>query len=371
MAFVPGYKHDIFVSYAHVDDNPIVGTDKGWVTYLVENLQFLLSASLGHTDAYSLWMDRYLLGNEPFTETIQSNVRQSATLLIVLSPGYLQSEWCRREENAFLEGLRSRMHEEGTIFVIEMEPVDRKSLPAIFADELGQPLLGYRFWDEHCSGVPTTLGLPVPAPKDEQYFKMLHELARDIVAALKALAESITPEEPEEPQIAARKAEEVTPDYIDLPADVRQKLDEKLKKGEYDVFLCHNAEDKEEVKKIGRLIMARELLPWLDDWDMRPGMLWQDVLEEKIENIRSAAVLVGESGFGPWQNMELMAFIRQFVKRKCPVIPVLLTKCGTSPALPVFLSGLHYVDFRSDSDEALVRLIWGITGKPPPLAGRF
>ena len=35
MAFVPNYKHDIFVSYAHVDDEPFPGADKGWVTTLL------------------------------------------------------------------------------------------------------------------------------------------------------------------------------------------------------------------------------------------------------------------------------------------------------------------------------------------------
>ena len=35
MPFVPGYRHDIFVSYAHVDDKPLLGAKEGWVTILV------------------------------------------------------------------------------------------------------------------------------------------------------------------------------------------------------------------------------------------------------------------------------------------------------------------------------------------------
>jgi hypothetical protein len=38
MAYVPEFEHDIFVSYAHVDDIPLPGIEDGWVTTLVNNL---------------------------------------------------------------------------------------------------------------------------------------------------------------------------------------------------------------------------------------------------------------------------------------------------------------------------------------------
>ena len=34
-AFVPGYQHDIFVSYAHVDDQTYPGVDTVWVATLI------------------------------------------------------------------------------------------------------------------------------------------------------------------------------------------------------------------------------------------------------------------------------------------------------------------------------------------------
>ena len=35
MAFVPGYNNDIFVSYAHVDNEPLPGVEEGWVSILI------------------------------------------------------------------------------------------------------------------------------------------------------------------------------------------------------------------------------------------------------------------------------------------------------------------------------------------------
>ena len=90
MAFVPGYKHDIFVSYSHIDDIPIV-EGRGWVATFVGQLQRLLAMRLGRADAYSIWMDQCLIGNEPFSDALLQNINQSAALIIILSPGYLHS----------------------------------------------------------------------------------------------------------------------------------------------------------------------------------------------------------------------------------------------------------------------------------------
>ena len=94
--YVPYYKHDIFVSYAHVDNEPLAGADTRWVTNLVTGLQPLLGQKLGRADAYSLWMDYELRGNEPVTPDILSQLHETALLVLILSPGYLASEWCCR-----------------------------------------------------------------------------------------------------------------------------------------------------------------------------------------------------------------------------------------------------------------------------------
>lgn len=140
-------------------------------------------------------------------------------------------------------------------------------------------------------------------------------------------------------------------------------LGTKRSKGNFDVFLCHNADDKPEVKKIGEELIKLGILPWLDEWELRPGEPWQRALEQQIERIKSAAVFVGKNGMGPWQQMEVEAFLREFVSRGCPVIPALLPDAPQKPPLPVFLRGMTWVDFRKQDPDPLDQLIWGITGK--------
>lgn len=140
---------------------------------------------------------------------------------------------------------------------------------------------------------------------------------------------------------------------------------------QFNVFLCHNSQDKDEVIKIANILQKRGLNPWLDVWDLHPGLPWQEQLEKQIEQSKSAAVFIGSSGFGPWQENEMRAFLSQFHKRRCPVIPVLLKSAPQKLELPIFLKAMTWVDFKSDYYDPMEQLIWGITGvKPPPPNGK-
>jgi len=139
---------------------------------------------------------------------------------------------------------------------------------------------------------------------------------------------------------------------------------------QFDVFLCHNSKDKPEIKKIAHELQAQGLSPWLDEWELRPGLSWQELLEEQIKRIHSAGVFVGSDGIGPWQNREMRAFLSEFVDRGCPVIPVLLANAPSQPVLPIFLKAMTWVDFRCADPDPIARLVWGITGKKPTLSAK-
>ncbi len=159
---------------------------------------------------------------------------------------------------------------------------------------------------------------------------------------------------------------------MDKSADVgREKaaastvLRGKEEVAEFDVFLCHNSEDKPAVRDLAQQLRERGLRPWLDERELRPGLPWQRVLEEQIQSIPAAAVIIG-SHVGPWQDQELAAFMRQFVRRRCPVIPVLLPG-AERPELPAFLDGMTLVDLAASDPDPLDQLEWGITGRHPDL----
>ncbi len=134
----------------------------------------------------------------------------------------------------------------------------------------------------------------------------------------------------------------------------------------FDVFLSHNGRDKPTVRVVGEALRERGLRVWLDEWELVPGRPWQEAIEDVIETVRSAAVLVGADGLGPWEEPEMRACLDQCVTRRMPVIPVLLPGAAESPDLPLFLRQHTWADLRGGIDrKGLDRLVWGITGIKP------
>lgn len=148
-------------------------------------------------------------------------------------------------------------------------------------------------------------------------------------------------------------------------AAARRAIQAKRACAEFDVFLCHNGADKPSVRRIADDLETHGVLPWLDERELPPGQPWQQLLEKQIAGIRAAAVFVGAAGVGPWQEQELYGFLREFVSRRSPVIPVLLPDAPDTPELPIFLKAMTWVDFRVADPDPLSRLIWGITGRRP------
>jgi chromosome segregation ATPase len=184
--YVSNYKNDIFISYAHVDNEQLPGADTGWVTTLVSALRKSLAQKLGRADSYSLWMDYELRGNQPVNNDIYEQLKGSAILVFILSTGYLASRWCLLEFHTFLSQVEQ---DSGRLFMVGYEPVKTEELPEV------QKLLNYPFWqrDDH-TGEPRTLGIPKPNPdRDPEYYQQLNKLATELANKLKQLQAEAPP----------------------------------------------------------------------------------------------------------------------------------------------------------------------------------
>jgi hypothetical protein len=148
MAYVPDYDHDVFVSYARLDDQGA----SAWVTNLVRHLDTEVRQRLGTKDL-RIWIDHSLDGNRLLTPEIMQAIRRSATLMIIVSPSYIASEWCAKERNAFL-GFARDCVVEGRIFIVRCRDTDPGALPPEFGD-----LIGFKFWTQDTGGVARPLGL--------------------------------------------------------------------------------------------------------------------------------------------------------------------------------------------------------------------
>ena len=132
--------------------------------------------------------------------------------------------------------------------------------------------------------------------------------------------------------------------------------------GEYDVFLCYNRRDQETVQAIASRLKEKKVRPWLDIWDLRPGDRWLDKLAEIIAGVKAAAVFIGPSQTGQYQNIEIPAVIRHSVDMGVRLIPVILPNAQGEPQWSTFLDDFHRVDFRVSAPDPMNSLVYGITG---------
>ena len=120
----------------------------------------------------------------------------------------------------------------------------------------------------------------------------------------------------------------------------------------FDVFLAHNSADKPQVREIARELKRRGLKPWLDEEQIAPGDLFQEVIQKAIPQIKSAAICIGLEGLGRWQVLELQALISQFVNKGSRVIPVLLPGVDKIPDNLLFLQQFNWISCESIDEIA-------------------
>jgi hypothetical protein len=187
------HEYDIFISYGHLDDEDPAGDVKGWVDLLVERLPRLISNNLGYLPA--IWRDqRTLHGNDLLTAAISEGVTSSLLLIPIVSPRYVQSDWCRRELEAFCQ---SEAPPGGPAFRSRIFKVIKTPLLFHLAKKEPEPLrelIGYSFY-EMDGDMPVEFGPEVVPNKDPRYWTALRRLAWDIsnmLVTLKHAKDAIT-----------------------------------------------------------------------------------------------------------------------------------------------------------------------------------
>jgi hypothetical protein len=180
-----GIEHDIFISYAHVDNEALAEGQKGWVTLLEERLRKRLRQLLGKD--VKIWRDPKLQGNDVFSDELSIKLGEIRLLLSVLSPRYLNSEWCQKELHAFCKLATANgslaIGNKSRIFKVVKTYLSRDKHP-----ELLKGLLGYEFYEfDESTGKAKEFSPDIDPKKDQRYWDKLEELAWDIKQLLEAI----------------------------------------------------------------------------------------------------------------------------------------------------------------------------------------
>lgn len=192
-------KH-LFISYAHIDNQPLTAEQQGWITRFHASLEAILSMRMG--GKAEIWRDDKLQGNDVFADEIVDQFAQTAVLVSVLTPRYLNSQWCNKEVAEFCKCAEQSggmmVENKARIFKVLKTPVDtQESLPSVVKD-----VLGYEFFTFE-GETPLELDPAYGEKYAQDYNRKVGKLAWDISQLLKKL-ESDTGDSSHEEQATAK-----------------------------------------------------------------------------------------------------------------------------------------------------------------------
>ncbi len=185
MAYAYGYKHDVFISFALVDDAG-ASDEPGWVVRFADDFSNALKARLGGTPELKIFFsERKSKGGSYSIGSFASDARESALMLSIASPSYVGDRAGAKpvslqEFDAFADfhGAQStdRLFLAQVLPFLESEP----------CPEMLRSKIPVRFWYETDSGAAITLE-PTTPERREQYKARLGDLAEAMSRQLLAL----------------------------------------------------------------------------------------------------------------------------------------------------------------------------------------
>jgi hypothetical protein len=188
MASPPKFEKHLFISYAHIDNEPMIAEQQGWVSQFHRSLETMLSMRMGRKA--QIWRDQKLSGIDVFAPEILAQFPKTALLISVLTPRYVDSDWCTREVQEFCTVAEQSggvvMENKSRVIKVIKTPVDDEGpLPPLMKEILGYPF--YVFDDQHA---PLELD-PAYGPDIAQKYNLkVATLAWDISQQLKKLEAS-------------------------------------------------------------------------------------------------------------------------------------------------------------------------------------
>lgn len=194
---------DVFVSYAHADNVVPMGSSMpvGWVTAFANNL----NTGPGVLQK-RLFIDHQLKPGDDFGADLMTRVERSSVLVLLLSPNYVNSQWCGLEVERFVQAHSADPDRPNNVFVIELWPYEELRTRPPVIERMRKRLLVSKFWFKPSdASAPSVAGYPSPLDGQPEgktlYWRVLNELQSaidkqvlDLRAARSARASGAAPQ---------------------------------------------------------------------------------------------------------------------------------------------------------------------------------
>jgi hypothetical protein len=209
MAYIPGFEHDIFISYAHVDN--LVADDekreKGWISQFHKQLEIGLAQRTGRMGLVKIWRDKKLEGDHLFDQSIAEGLEKSELFVAMLSNGYLASKYCcekeltRFHQKASAEAYGLQIGDRHRIYAALINNLPHKNWPAEIGRISGHPFHNAEEADD--LGEPSDQG-------EKKFINQLRDLVDSLYKMLLAFRERASADEKTAAALPAEKAKTAT-----------------------------------------------------------------------------------------------------------------------------------------------------------------
>ena len=181
--------NDIFISYAHVDNESLTEGQKGWISQFHRTLEIRLRQLLGENPR--IWRDMKLSGTDIFDEKIVNAFGNTRLMISIVSPRYVNSEWCNRELNEFCDKAENsggiRVGEKARIIKVVKTPVEGDAGGGC-AHNIFNSLLGFEFFDvDPETGRVREYNEEFGHEAKRNYLERVYDLAHEITGILKEM----------------------------------------------------------------------------------------------------------------------------------------------------------------------------------------
>lgn len=179
---------DIFISYAHIDDESLIQNQKGWISEFHRGLDIRLAQLLGRRPV--IWRDDSLQGNHVFDKQIVDQFSKVALMISIITPRYVKSDWCIKEVDEYYATCQTNIgftvSNKSRIFKVIKTPVRIEQHP-----EKIQGVLGYEFYHtDPGTGRVKELTQAFGQDTERLYWEKLDDLAHDITSFLEGLEQA-------------------------------------------------------------------------------------------------------------------------------------------------------------------------------------
>jgi Transcriptional regulator PadR-like family len=125
-----GFEKHLFISYAHLDNEPLTEQQQGWITRFHTSLAAILSMRLGRKA--EIWRDSKLSGNDIFADQILQQFPKTALQisdrLLNLNQGTLYPALVRQEQYGWIKGTWGRTESNREAKYYEITKAGQKAL---------------------------------------------------------------------------------------------------------------------------------------------------------------------------------------------------------------------------------------------------